>query len=180
MPSRYEITFPHLDAADFPESTFEASDAVLVIPFWDWISTSERSFGPPIIVAPEEISSLKDMIPAWKGVEVIRVFGHEGGKAPHSSGVLLVSDTGVAARVNRRVRGWLWSGMIVSTVGPRLKSNLDSALSNGELSREQLEFLFGRPYGEILGTEEDLSNARNVRGAIGPIGNDEWTTSSER
>ncbi len=103
-------------------------------------------------------------------------------------GVVLVGDGGEIARVDYgynstvSLKGsWEWRNHIYTTVGPRIKSALEAALTEPEsLTAENLQLIFGVTHGEVLGKSEARAEALHFIKQVDASGDDTWAPVSFR
>jgi hypothetical protein len=188
VPRNYRVAFPSGVASELPSYFLEGSESILAIPCWYWIRDSREGYGPAIVLPKEALARLPQEIPDWRGFEMIDVFGHEGSQAPSPCGVLLVTDTGNIFRIDHWLKSAkglkgksqaMWMNGKIASLGPVFKKDLLDLLNDGAADPAIAGKFFSFAHGQIVGTPEDLEEARVFVGALPATGDDQWRPVSD-
>ncbi len=192
VPLYYHVRFNDSGLDLIPRVYFAASVEVLALPCWRWSRSSSAGFGPPEIVLGQDLDRLPEKAKAWRGVEAVDLFGHEGSRIPVSCGALLVGDDGRIALLGefyKSVYGgegdFFWE-IQLATAGPQIKTALMEALASKAISPQVLELVFGdtkytdSPECKILGEPEALTEALRFVDGLAATGDDVWRPAPRR
>ena len=183
LPNYYQIVFPATAAEQVPERFFAGSKEVMVVPAWDWLATSEYGVGPPVFVPASELGGFPQRIKRWRGIELARLFDHEGPYTPSVRGAVLVGSEGKALRLNHKLStprsasesGFFYWEAEAASVGPRIKESLARGFKTGAFEKVDLELVFGLTSGKYLGKEAELRQASEFVERLSGSGDDTWT-----
>ncbi len=183
LPNYYQIVFPATAAEQVPERFFAGSKEVLVVPTWDWLATSEHGVGPPVLVPATELGGFPQRIKRWRGIELARLFDHEGPYTPSVRGAVLIGSEGQALRLRYRPsmqgsdsKNWFyyWQAEAAS-VGPRIQESLARGFKTGAFEKADLGLIFGLPSAKLLGKEAEIRRAFEFVERLSGSGGDNWT-----
>jgi hypothetical protein len=168
---------------EIPAELLIETEKLLIVPCWQWTKTSEYGFGPPIIITTDSLDELPEIVPRWRGFEVVDLFGHEGSEAPHSCGVLIITDTGRALRSQYRYQfpaqgekagKWLWQGTRTALVGQKIRSGMLDLVASQELDSSTVTLLFDKPYGKVIPNNNDSKEGLEFLSKLPVVGDDVW------